>query len=95
MHVNSSLRSEICKGACCHKWYEVEAKRRDAQKLRADKCEMLVHKVSFQWKNPDFLLKNPDFLMKNPDFLLKNADVVINQGTRFYKEAAFDEVRQY
>ena len=33
--------------------------------------------------------------MKNPDFLLKNADVVINQGTRFYKEAAFDEVRQY
>ena len=51
--------------------------------------------VSFQWKNSDFLLKNLDFLMKNPDFLLKNADVVINQGTRFYKEAAFDEVRQY
>ena len=54
-----------------------------------------IYKVSFQWKNPDFLLKNPDFLMKNPDFLLKNADVVINQGTRFYKEEAFDEVRQY
>ena len=34
------------------------------------------HRVSFQWKNPDFLLKNPDFLFRNPNFLLKNDEFI-------------------
>jgi hypothetical protein len=45
VHVNPSRRSEVCKGACCHEWYEAEARRRDAQTLRLDECKGLVSRL--------------------------------------------------
>jgi hypothetical protein len=34
-----------CSSKCCHKWYEAEARRRDARDARAAECETLVRRL--------------------------------------------------